>query len=133
MKNDRILLEKLIKETTDDTIIWVKADKPDYGYTSQYDKWKGEKMITENKHIVFILNYHVEDHKLSELRTFLINNLFQTRELIYDIDPGFFSFKTKKLLEKLINILNEKHKEQISIKVKEILGPMNKNWEEVIY
>ncbi len=133
MKNDRILLEKLIKETQDDTILWVKADKPDYGFTSQYDKWKGEKMVTENKHVAFILNYHVDDYRVSELRTFLVNNLLQTRDLIYDIDPGLFSFKTKRLLEELIGILNKKHKEKIASRVKEIIGPINKNWEEVVY
>lgn len=133
MKNDRILLEKLIRETLDDTILWVKADKPDYRFTSQHDKWKGEKMITENKHVAFILNYHVDDYKFYELRTFLVNDILQTRDLIYDIYPGLFSFKTKRLLEELIDILNKKHKEKIDSRVKEIIGSINKNWEEVVY
>ena len=51
MKKDILLIEKLIKETQDDSIVWVKADKPEYGFTSQYEKWKGEKSITKNKKI----------------------------------------------------------------------------------
>jgi hypothetical protein len=126
VKNDRILLEKLIAETSSDVITWIKADKPDYGYASQYFKWKGEKKITEQKSVAFILQHHVDDYRICELKVFLLNKSLQTRDLIYEITPGLFNFKIKMLIEDLIYLLEEKNK-------KEIIGPLQKDWDEVVY
>jgi hypothetical protein len=122
VKNNVILLEKLIKDTQEDKIEWVKADKIQVSWRAREEGWKGEKKLTEKKRIAFILNYS-EDMFYSEIRVFFINDALKVRQLIYSVDPGIFSFKAKRLIKKLIKILNEKNKEKVANRVKEILGP----------
>ena len=138
MKKDILLIEKLIKETQDDSIVWVKADKPEYGFTSQYEKWKGEKSITKNKKIIFVVNNHIDDYRLSEVKVFFDNVLYHKREYIYQIDPGFWSFRTKRVLEELIEVLQTKHNQRVKDRMYNLIGPVNKfwnskEWEEVVY
>lgn len=115
MKNDKILLTKLIDETEKGMILWEPSVRADYAYSSNYIKWKGEKNITPNKHIAFVLNYYRYDLSECELKVFLINDNTKTREIIYDVDPGFFSFKTKKLLEILIDKITNRDKKEHEI------------------
>ena len=134
MKNDVIFLKKLIEETRNDTIKWVKAEKPDIGWLAARDTWKGEKEITHDKKIAFVLSYSKDDYSYSEVNMFFINNATKVREMIYSIDPGFFSFKTIKQIKALINLLMEKQKDETARKLKEIIGPMPaKNFDEVVY
>jgi len=126
------LLKKLIEDTKEDKVNWIKAPKPyvSWGIAASRDHWKGEMKITEDKKMVFTLNYNVDDFSMSEMNVYFINSKLNTREMIWSIEPGIFSFKTENNIKKLIRFLNKRELE----KEKEINGPfLNKNWEEVVY
>lgn len=132
--NNIILLKKLIDDTQTNKINWVKSDKMTAGWYSYHDTWKGEKIITHDKRLAFILNYDTNNISYAEIRVFFINNSIQTREQIADVEPGFFGWKTQKWLKKLINAIKEKKKEQDACRLRTIIGPMPaKNFDEVIY
>ncbi len=115
MKNNNvILLNKLISDTKEDIITWVKSDD---GHKYNYTKWKGDKNITPNKHIVFIMDCY--SYENAEIKVYLVNDIKKTREIIYEVKPGFFSFKTINLLEKLLDLIQEKSK----FKPKTEMGP----------
>lgn len=124
-------IDRLIVDTTNDILDWTKAQKPDIGFTSQYDKWKAETQLTNNKILAFILNHHTWDYKYCELRVFLVDRIKQTKELVMEIDqPGLFDFKLKHLFEILIELLKRKHKDK---KDNIQMGPFQRDWEEVVY
>jgi len=108
MKNDVILLKKLIADTENDSIAWTMKDSNKIGYKSYYKRWKGEKKLTDNKRMVFTLSYRPDDYSICELKVFFVNDSLKTKDLIFKIDPWFFNFKTLKNIKKLIKSLEEK-------------------------
>lgn len=127
------LLNRLIQETENDKITWVKAPKSDIGWLSARDKWKGETILTPNKKLFFILNYSVHDYNYSEIEVYYVNTKDNTRTLVDNIEPGIFSFRTISKLKKLIKLVNSKEINKTNSP--DIIGPQlpNKDWEEVVY
>jgi len=133
VKNDVILLDKLIQDTQNDKIEWVKAETKKTTwrngtegtgwYRNTQEVWKGLKKLTNNKHMDFVLSFDTADFYYAEIRVFFINDALKVRELIYSVDPGIFGFKSKKLIKELISILREKNKDKVANRVKNILGP----------
>lgn len=139
MSKNTEILDKLIKNTENNTIIWKKAPKPEIGWLSIKDHWKGETKLTENKKLIFILNYNVDDYNLSEIEVYFINIKENNRTLIENIEPGIFSFRTISKLKKLIKLVNRKeidkiHDSEKNKDNKTDMGPfLNKDWEEIVY
>ena len=139
MNKNLELLKKLIKDTKKGKVDWIKAPKSVIGrrLIVSRDHWKGEMNLTKDKKIVFTLNYGVEDFSMSELNVYFINSDLNTREMIWNIEHGIFSFRIENNLKKLIKYLNKKEldeKESNKKEKEEINCPfLNKNWEEVVY
>lgn len=123
MKNDIVLLDKLIQDTQNDKIVWVKSEAKKNNWRYEQEVWKGLKKLTNNKHMDFVLSFDLADFYYAEIRVFFINDTLKVRELIYSVDPGVFGFKSRKLIKELISILREKNKDKVANRVKDILGP----------
>jgi hypothetical protein len=132
--NNVILLKKLISDTQNNTIVWVKANKPEIGWYSYHETWKGDKKITDDKKLSFVLNFCVNDLAYAEVRVFFINDLIETREKIADVEPKFFSWKTQKFIKILIDAVRHQKESSDANRLRQIVGPMpNKNFDEVVY
>ena len=131
MNNNIILLKKLIDETNKNIIIWNHIKVNDRRYT----KWEGIKKITENKRIYFVLTFDNYEPSISELKVFLVNDINKKSDIIFEVDPGIFSFRSKKYLEKLIDTIDEiglkKYDKYKEITNKNItVEPIKSIWEE---
>ena len=139
--NDNItILKKLIEDTLNDKIVWTKRkSKFAYGFISLYEEWKAYSKITEHKKIEFVISHHINNHRLCEIRTFLIDDISEIKEPVHIIDPSIISFKINKELKKFIPILYQKRNEQISKDIKQdssFIGPVMppsipKGWEGI--
>jgi len=98
--NGLILLEKLLDDTKKGIVSWT----PLKGKSAWYE-FKGLKTITEDKHIDFILIYYSLERLDGEIFVYLVNKKLKTRDLIFKLSPGFFSFRQKNLLDTLIDIV----------------------------
>jgi len=124
MNKNLDLLKKLIKNTKNGEINWIKSRRPEDGWLSLRDNWKGETKLTKDKTIMFVLSYCVPDITSTNIYVYFIDLKKNNREIIWYIEPGIFSFRTENNIKKLIKLLNKK----------EINGPpkpINKNWEEI--
>lgn len=102
MNNGIIFLEKLIEDTKSGVITWTWLNNKDFQYRNVF---KGSKNINGGKRIDFYLNFDSADRTNGRINVFLINETLKTKDLIYKLDPGFFSFKQKNLLDTLIDII----------------------------
>lgn len=98
--NGLVFLEKLIEDTKAGVIKWTWLNNKGFQY---WNEFKGIKNITSGKHIDFHLKFYSYDRSDGEVRVFLVNDILKTRDLIYELSPGFFSFRQKSLLDKLID------------------------------
>jgi hypothetical protein len=101
------IIKKLIDETLKNNIVWEKGQEPKFGWKSLYQYFKGEKQLTPGKKMIFVFKYSVEDYNISEINVWFLNIKNKSRELIWEVSPGIFSFKTIRYLKKLVDIVNE--------------------------
>lgn len=111
---DLEILDTLIADTENNKMVWKKAERPNLGFLSIYQIWKGEKKLTDRKKLLILLKYDVDSKSFCEMRFFYIDLKYKTRDLIKSIKPGILSFYIHGRIKRLIKILEEK---------KEILGP----------
>lgn len=106
--NNKIFLEKLIKSTEDKTIKWKVSFEKSYNPWSGHQRifrWKGEKKITNDKYVYFLLKCDSYNINESEIVSYFINEKEKTSSIIFKLSPGVFTFKVNKLMKKLINII----------------------------
>lgn len=104
------IIKRLLDETAKNNIIWEKGQRPKLGWNSLHQYFKGEKQLTPEKKMVFVFKYCVSDFNISEINVYFLNLKNKTRELIWEVSPGIFSFKTIRYLKKLVEVVNESDK-----------------------
>ena len=134
MNDDITILKKLIEDTLNDKIVWhKKEDKFHFGFAPLYEEWTANSKITVHKKIQFVISHHINNHRLSEIKTFLVNDFSGTKEPVHLIDPNIFTWKINKEIKILIPILYRKRNEQLS---RNFVGPVPpppipKGWEGI--
>lgn len=138
MMKDKEIIDKLTDDTKKKVIIWDKSRNTDYSHSNTLVKWKGEKEITPNKSLAFILNYYAYESAECELKIFLMNNNDKTKLLIHTIDtPGIFDFKIKKSMVELVSSIEFQKRMQIRKQIRtvidtpdtEYMGPIKSAWD----
>lgn len=143
MKNNKIFLEKLIKGTEEGTIIWkVSHEKKHNPWSGEQNliRWKGEKKITNDKYIYFVLKhdkYYIEE---SEITVYFINEKNKTSDIIFHLKPGIWTFGINKLMKNLTNLIINKNKPAKEVQKSksitpqvadyEFEGPLKSKWDE---
>ncbi len=105
--NNIVLLDKLIDDTKNNIIVWENLKSKS---NSQWDLYSyvGKKNITNNKYITFILIHGYYQGDAGQISVFLCNSKLKSKDLIFKLNPGFFSFKQKKLVEDLLVLVSDK-------------------------
>lgn len=128
MNKNLDLLKKLINDTKNNKVDWIKFPPPKNNWYSLRDYWKGEMNLTKDKKLTFTLNYSVDNFSSSELNVYFIKE--NERSMIWNVEPGIFSFRTENNLKKLIKLINKK---EIDKKPEPIGPPKPDDFKEIVY
>jgi hypothetical protein len=132
--NNIILLDKLIDDTKKGVIDWSYLNLKNNNNKWDLYSYKGKKTITDNKYINFILTHDIYQGNDGQISVFLCNTKLKNKDLIFRVNPGFFSFKQKKLLDELTllisNSINSK-KSNASFTTKKEVENTDKKIEDV--
>lgn len=129
MKKDIDLLKKIVSDTIDKKIDWVRTDFVRNRSVASSEYWKGEKPLTDNKKIVVVFRFGKYDYSWCELRVYFVNMKYNTKDLIWYVEPGVFSFRTLNNIKKLIKSIKKYELEKKS----SLIGPMDVDLEEEIF